>query len=272
MRKGSGVAQITNLYGVTIIPPAAGFPPMVPEGAQEIVDTLAAIRPPEAHRATSRSLFRRVFDLLRKMLLGQHPTATPAPTPPAPQGLSMVIHSPIRDAIFAYAEACRHWKQRLVATTEHRSAQADWHMTSARNVDLNSGEQILARTLAEAGVVVQSQVGVAKARGGRRRSGWYDNYWLDFAHRDWQHFLRIDIELDGHHHYQRDRVIRDHARNAVLAERGWYVVRISGQVLGQENHRRALAQLRGLIAQHTNAVRIARLELGLLAAYLAPHE
>jgi hypothetical protein len=148
----------------------------------------------------------------------------------------------------------------LQASINNCLSREDWSMTPAPKAKVSEPEQRLAHALEASGIHVQCQVGVAKKEGGARQGGWYGSYWLDCAHRDRSHLLRIDIELDGKHHYAVDRQEKDDRRNQVLADRGWYVLRLGGRILGQENQRLAVANLVELIATHKQAVHLATLD------------
>jgi hypothetical protein len=116
--------------------------------------------------------------------------------------------------------ACRAWYGRLVACATTQAGSWDWRMTPACHAKVNDAEVRLGAALHGAGLAVEAQVGVSP-RGGRRRGGWYANWWLDYAHRDPSVLLKIDIELDGWHHRQADRTERDEVRNQTLQRRGW---------------------------------------------------
>src|SRR4051812_19029968 len=61
-------------------------------------------------------------------------------------------------------------------------------------------------------------------------------------------------ELYGRHHYSEERWVKDRKRNEVLAARGWFVLRVSGRVLGGANHPAALTRLVALTARHRRAI------------------
>ncbi len=92
--------------------------------------------------------------------------------------------------------------------------------------------------------------------GGRRRGGWFASYWLDCAHRDVRYGLRLDIELDGRAHLYGDRPTRD----ALLRQRGWYIVRLPGTVLHTAEFDQAVGAVAALADQHRRAVVLARSE------------
>jgi len=148
------------------------------------------------------------------------------------------------------------------------AADPDWDMTSARGVWPNPAEQRLADALAGAGLPVQAQVGVSKY-GGRRRGGWFASYWLDCAHRDVRYGLRLDIELDGRAHLYGDRPTRDARRDALVRQRGWYIVRLPGSVLYTAGFAQAVGAVAALADQHRRAVVLARSDVGQIMRALA---
>jgi len=92
---------------------------------------------------------------------------------------------------------------------------------------------------------------------------------LDCAHRDVAYRLRLDIELDGATHYHRERQAKDQHRNQALQERGWYIVRLSGRIIGQRNHHLALERVVDLVERHRRAVVLARSDLRVLEKVLS---
>ncbi len=164
-------------------------------------------------------------------------------------------------ALRRYTATCQAWHTALRAVVADDAADPDWDMTSARGVWPNPAEQRLADALTGARLPVQAQVGVSKY-GGRRRGGWFASYWLDCAHRDVRCGLRLDIELDGRAHLYGDHPARDARRDALLRQRGWYIVRLPGSVLHTPGFDQAVGAVAALADQHRRAVVLARSDVG----------
>lgn len=151
-----------------------------------------------------------------------------------------------------------------------KGADADWTATSARRVDLNPYEQDLGRRFTALGLPVQAQVGVSKS-GGRRRGGWFGAYWLDWAHRDRDYLLRLDIEMDGKSLQRPDMIERDERRNETVRRRGWYVLRVTSMAARNEN---AMQAIMGVASErvrwHRQAAVLARSDVRLLSRLVRP--
>ena len=168
--------------------------------------------------------------------------------------------------LLEYAEACRTWERALDTTIGSGLVDPDWDMASARGVAPHAQEAQLGHRLEERGVEVQSQVGVSQV-GGARSGGWFAAYWLDCAHRDVGFLLKIDIELDGMAHRQEERHERDALRDALLAERGWYIVRIEYASARPDGYQRACTAIAALARRHRRAIMLGRTDAGALARY-----
>lgn len=264
-----------SLFGVTILPPVIGAAPEPPpelDAALGLLDVL---------QAEPRSLNDRLHTQVSALLRRAAATLADQRYRPRAHGLSaseterwaqqatLVLQSQAGQLLIGYARTCQEWERRLRAAIGSDAADPDWDMTSAKRVEPNAAEAFLAQTLEEAGIPVQAQVGVSR-NGGERRGGWYAAYWLDCAHRDVAYLLRIDIELDGRHHYNQQRRQRDEQRNQAIQSRGWYVVRLGGRIIGQRNHLLALDQIVALTERHRRAIVLARSDLRTLERVLGP--
>lgn len=252
-----------DLYGVTLLAPHGGFPLSPPEGSEAVVRALEVLsREREARQRDllprmARAFLRRLFR--RPRAADQRANAVDMAEQEV-RRLLATLPDGRRHAVLEYVRTCRTWSARLDSTINSRWSYADWDMTPAPKAKVSEPEQRLAHALEASGIHIQCQVGVAKEAGGARQGGWYGSYWLDCAYRDRSHLLRIDIELDGKHHYNRERQDKDERRNQVLADRGWYVLRLGGRILGQENQRLAIANLVELISAHRQAIHLATLD------------
>jgi hypothetical protein len=264
-----------QLFGVTIIPPAVGMAPEPPAEIVATVDILEVIhagprtRSDQLQTALGTLVRRAVVALAGKRFRPHAHGLSARETEQWAQQAAPLLSAAARAKLLEYARACQDWTRALHSAIGSNKADPDWDMTSARNVEPSAPEAFLARSLAAAGIPVQAQVGVAKERGGRRRGGWYGAFWLDCAHRDAAYLLRVDIELDGRHHYRQERQARDQERNQILADRGWYVVRLSGRIIGQANHHQALDRLVAVVERHRRAIVLGRSDLSTLARVLA---
>ena len=262
--------------GVTILPPVDGAAPHPPVAMQSTFEALteALAEPLALHERLGRGVGQ--LGRVARATLSQMPYRQRADglSPAATERWAKQVTSRLspleRSALLAYARDCRAWERRLRRRIGSDRADPDWDMTSAPNVAPSAPEAMFAHALEDAGIPVWAQVGVAKEKGGRRRGGWYGSFWLDCAHRDIGYLLRIDLELDGHHHQLAERKVRDAERNAILAQRGWYVVRLSASALGGEGQRRMVGEVVALAARHRHAIVVARSHLPALERAVAP--
>jgi hypothetical protein len=163
----------------------------------------------------------------------------------------------LRAELLLYTRTCRAWERLLARNISSSAADPDWDMTSAQHVEPSMPEVFLAQSLSEVGIPLEAQVGVSRY-GGSRRGGWFNAYWLDWAHRDVAFLLRLDVELDGARHRQPERWFRDEIRDAQLQERGWYIMRIDSRILGRGQQYRAREALLRLVQRHRRSIVLAR--------------
>lgn len=225
-----------------LLPPPCGFPPECrPEWAR-VLDLIATadLGQPTFWERLGR-LFTRKRGLTTSQLRQIHHI------------LRIQCRPAEQQSFFTYAAACRAWYAALEHVVASSAAGWDWRMMPAQHAPINAAEQALGDALKRAGLAADAQLGVS-SRGGPRRGGWMGNWWLDFAHRDPDYLLKIDIELDGRHHRYADRAERDERRNETLQARGWYVYRIPGLLITQRREDAAVAELLQTVHDHHRAV------------------
>jgi len=260
-----------QLYGATIIPPAVGMVPKPPAEILSALDVLEVIHAgPRAARDQLRAGLAMALRRTAAVLAGQRfrPRAHGLSDREAEQWArqaAQLLAPATRSQLVAYVRACQEWTRALHRTIGSNEADQDRDSTSGRRVEPGAPEARLAQSLEAVGIPIRARVGVANERGGRLRGGWYDAFWLDCVHRDAAYLLGVDIELEGRHHYRPER----QAHHQILADRGWYVVRLSGRIVGQTQHRQALDQLVALVERHRRAVVLGRSDLSRLAQMLA---
>lgn len=257
--------------GNVFLLPACGGAPTPPVGLEAALQLPFALRaqPPtigEALRDDLRALPRAIF---RRPYRARYRGLSRPQTRRWAAYVAEHLGSAEQAALVAYAQECRAWAKRLARQTKRKGAAADWTATPARNVALNSYEHRLGEAFTALGLPVQAQVGVSKT-GGPRRGGWFRAYWLDWAHRDPDYLLRLDIEMDGKDHRRQDRAVRDTQRNDLLCQRGWYVLRVTSAAARRET---AMQEIMAVAVErvrlHRQAIVLARSDVRLLTRLLA---
>jgi len=264
-------SRVPSPVAVRLLPPQCGAAPLVPADADVFLQRIDTLRfePPTVGEALRDDLLALPRALFGRRYHGRQRGLTRFQTRRWCREVAPHLSAAERAAFADYAEACRRWCREMRRSTERGERAWDWRMTSARNVQPNAAEQQLEQALVTAGLPVDGQVGVSRHReGGRRRGGWYGNWWLDYAHRDRAYLLKIDIELDGWHHRQPDRAQRDAVRNECLQGRGWYVCRVPGMVISRQQQDQAILPLLECVRTHRLAVLTARSHVRLIRRLL----
>jgi hypothetical protein len=156
---------------------------------------------------------------------------------------------------------CSYWEHALCEAIEW--GEADWEEgESPRYIHPSEAELTVADHLRAAGIPVQTHASVAQDQVRRRLGDPYDALWLRWAHRDRSYLLRIAIELDGQyfHRFEAEQEF-DQERNKMLADRGWYVAKLSGLNREEEIRRLVWELLPALVTQHRRAIVLARSDL-----------
>lgn len=250
--------------------PTCGGVPTPPAGVDAALQLLFAVRPqpPTIREALRDDLAALPRALVRRAYRDRSRGLSRPQTRRWAAQAAAILNPTERAAVVVYARACRAWLNSVAQTTQRRGASYDWTATAARNVAPNNYERALGAQFAALGLPVEAQVGVAK-QGGRRRGGWFGAYWLDWAHRDRDYLLRLDIEMDGQHHQRAERMARDAERNACVQRRGWYVLRVTSAAARRPD---AMQTILATVAErarwHRQAVVLARSEVRLLARLL----
>jgi hypothetical protein len=172
-----------------------------------------------------------------------------------------------RAQLLEYVGTCRDWDSALRAAIER--SESDWEWESVLHVRPNTVDDAMAASLAVVGIPVQRHAKIAEEEARRWWGGAYDAIWLRWAHRDRAHLLRIAIELDGQYLHIVGGEGRDQKRDQILADRSWYVARLSGSIAQHEIHRLAQERLTALVKQHRRAIVVARSDVPALMRNLA---
>jgi len=132
--------------------------------------------------------------------------------------------------IAAYRRACVAWSTRLGATVARDDFTAEAVGMALASERASHSEVMLIAALQGRGLPID--VGVPIPSGSANPNPIYRNYWPDVAVRDPATLLLIDVEADGPDHNAPERQAADAHRDTLFARRGWHVIRLHLQTLG----------------------------------------
>jgi hypothetical protein len=173
-----------------------------------------------------------------------------------------------RAQLLEYVERCRYWERALREAIER--GEVDWEVEPPSPFAHPSmDDKAMADSLGAAGIPVGIHVWVAEDEVSRRWGDRYPAIVLRWAHRERAYLLRVAIEIDGQYiHVYNLGQDRDQERNQILADRGWYVAKLSGSIEREERQRLTRERLLALVEQHRRAIVLARSDLPALTRNL----